>query len=110
MTGGTVVILGSFGYNIGAGMTGGEAFAYDPSHLLAGRLNAQLVEAGRVDEEQAPRLRDLLECHCELTGSSTAGALLDDWDAAVRRFRRIAPVGEVARIERANEGVIGAAR
>jgi glutamate synthase domain-containing protein 2/glutamate synthase domain-containing protein 1/glutamate synthase domain-containing protein 3 len=110
MTGGSVVILGSFGYNIGAGMTGGEAFIYDPSHLLAGRLNAQLVEAGRVDDERGQRLRDLIARHHELTGSSVAEGLLADWDAAVRQFRRVAPVGEVARIERANEGVIGAAR
>ncbi|HEV2310216.1 MAG TPA: glutamate synthase-related protein, partial [Acidimicrobiia bacterium] len=110
MTGGSVVILGSFGYNVGAGMTGGEAFVYDPSHLLAGRLNAQLVEAGRVDDERAQRLRDLLARHLELTGSAAAKRLLADWDASLPQFRRVAPVGEVARIERANEGVIGAAR
>ena len=110
MTGGSVVILGSFGYNIGAGMTGGEAFVYDPSHLLAGRLNPQLVEAGRVDDERAERLRDLVARHRELTGSVLAERLLTDWDASVRQFRWVAPVGEVARIERANEGVMGAAR
>ncbi len=110
MTGGSVVILGSFGYNIGAGMTGGEAFVYDPAHLLAGRLNPQLVEAGRLDDDAADRLLELIERHRELTGSTAAGGMLADWDATLRLFRRVAPVGEVARIERANEGVIGAAR
>ena len=110
MTGGTVVVLGSFGYNVGAGMTGGEVFVYDPAHLLAGRLNPQLVEAGRLDEEQAARLRHVVERHRELTGSPVAAGMLADWDATLDCFRRVAPVGEVARIERANEGVIGAAR
>ena len=110
MTGGTVVILGRFGYNLGAGMTGGEAFVYDREHLLASRLNAHLVDAGRLDDDQAAGLRYLLELHRELTGSDAAAAMLDDWDATLRSFRRVAPVGEVARIERANEGVITAAR
>ncbi|HEV3452311.1 MAG TPA: glutamate synthase-related protein [Acidimicrobiia bacterium] len=110
MTGGTVVILGSFGYNIGAGMTGGDAYVFDPARLLASRLNPQLVDAARLDDEQAAGLRYLVERHVELTGSPVAAALLEDWDATLRRCRRVAPVSEVARIERANEGVIGAAR
>ena len=52
MTGGTVVILGSFGYNIGAGMTGGEAFVYDPSHLLAARLQPP-ARGGRTRRRRA---------------------------------------------------------
>jgi glutamate synthase (ferredoxin) len=110
MTGGTVVVLGPFGYNLGAGMTGGKAFVYDPTHLLAGRLNPQLVEASLLDESEAAGLRYLVELHHELTGSATAAALLDNWDATLPRCWRVAPVGEVARIERANEGVLGAAR
>jgi len=110
MTGGTIVVLGSFGYNLGAGMTGGDAYVYDPAHLLGSRLNPQLVDAARLDDEQAAGLRYLVERHHELTGSSLASQLLEDWDATLRAFRRVAPVDEVARIERANEGVITAAR
>jgi hypothetical protein len=36
--------------------------------------------------------------------------MLADWDAALRCFWRVAPVDEVARIERANEGMLGAPR
>ncbi len=91
-------------------MTGGQAFVYDPARLLAGRLNAQLVDAALLDDAQAAGLRYLVERHRELTGSAKAGALLEDWDATLRAFWRVAPVGEVARIERANEGVLGSAR
>jgi glutamate synthase domain-containing protein 2/glutamate synthase domain-containing protein 1/glutamate synthase domain-containing protein 3 len=110
MTGGTCVILGPFGYNLGAGMTGGQAFVFDPDGLLAARLNPQLVEATKLDDPQAAELRFLLERHRELTGSTRAGQMLDDWDATQRSFWRVAPVDEVARIERANQNVIGAAR
>jgi glutamate synthase domain-containing protein 3 len=110
MTGGTVVILGEFGYNLGAGMTGGEAYVYDPNHLLVTRLNRQLVDATLLDDEQADTLAFLIECQRELTGSKLAAALLADWETHVRACWRVAPVSEVARIERANEGVLGAAR
>jgi glutamate synthase domain-containing protein 2/glutamate synthase domain-containing protein 1/glutamate synthase domain-containing protein 3 len=110
MTGGTVVILGDFGYNLGAGMTGGQAFVYDPEHLLVTRLNAQLVDATLVDDAQAEELRFLVECHRDVTGSERARTMLDDWDAYLVAFWRVAPVSEVDRIERANEGILGAAR
>jgi glutamate synthase (ferredoxin) len=110
MTGGTCVILGPFGYNLGAGMTGGQAFVFDPDGLLSARLNPQLVEASKLDDPQSAELRFLLERHRELTGSQRATEMLDDWDAALRSFWRVAPVDEVARIERANQNVIGAAR
>jgi glutamate synthase (ferredoxin) len=110
MTGGTCVVLGPFGYNLGAGMTGGQAFVFDPDGLLSARLNPQLVEPSKLDDPQAAELRFLLERHRELTGSPRAATMLDDWDASLRSFWRVAPVGEVARIERANQNVIGAAR
>jgi glutamate synthase (ferredoxin) len=110
MTGGTCVILGPFGYNLGAGMTGGQAFVFDPDGLLSARLNPQLVEASKLDDPQSAELRFMLERHKELTGSRRAGEMLDDWDVTLRSFWRVAPVDEVARIERANQNVIGAAR
>jgi glutamate synthase domain-containing protein 3 len=110
MTGGTVVILGDFGYNVGAGMTGGQTFVYDPYNLLAARLNRQLVDARVIDDAQAAELEFLVEEHRRLTGSVLADALLNDWAHALRSFWRVAPVTEVARIERANEGVLDTAR
>jgi glutamate synthase domain-containing protein 3 len=110
MTGGTVVILGPFGYNLGAGMTGGQAYVYDPEQTLATRLNRQLVDATIVDDAQAAELEFLVAAHRELTGSPLAGAMLVDWETTLHSFWRVAPVGEVARIERANEGVLGNAR
>jgi glutamate synthase (ferredoxin) len=110
MTGGTVVVLGGFGYNLGAGMTGGQAFVFDPDHLLVTRLNRQLVDATLLDDAQAADLRFLIECHRKLTGSARAATMLERWDEHLAAFWRVAPVSEVDRIERANEGILGAAR
>jgi hypothetical protein len=37
-----------------------------------------------------------------------AAALLADWDATIRSFWWVAPIDEVARIERSHEGMLGA--
>jgi glutamate synthase domain-containing protein 3 len=110
MTGGTVVILGEFGYNLGAGMTGGSVYVRDPDGALAIRLNRQLVDAARVGDEHAAALQFLVEAHAHLTGSDVARALLEEWHTMLGSFWRIAPLGEVARIERSNEATFGAAR
>src|SRR5206468_8261652 len=51
MTGGTVVVLGLVGQNLGAGMTGGEAYVYDPEAGLPARVNPELVDVTRPDDE-----------------------------------------------------------
>ena len=104
MTNGTVVILGPFGRNIGAGMTGGEAFVHDPARVLDVRLNGQLVVAEELDAVAAERLRVLVERHHEHTGSPRAARLLAEWPAAVAEFRLIRPKDEVGRIEAEAEG------
>ena len=70
MTGGLIVILGPVGYNLGAGMTGGQAFVWDPDGRLSSRLNTALVEAARPDDEMVEVLRWRIERHAELSGSA----------------------------------------
>lgn len=104
MTGGTVVVLGAVGRNVGAGMTGGELFLYDPDGSALEQLNEELVLAREPDDVELVYLRELIVAHAELTGSAVAARLLADWEQAVRSFRRVAPRDEVAAIERAHEG------
>jgi glutamate synthase domain-containing protein 3 len=108
MTGGTVIVLGPVGHNLGAGMTGGEAFVHDPEARLGNRLNPQLVQAVRPHAAQSAELRFLVERHREYTGSPLAAALLADWEATLRSFWWVAPIDEVARIELAQAGMLGA--
>jgi glutamate synthase domain-containing protein 3 len=110
MTSGTVVVLGPYGRNLGAGMSGGETYVHDPGGRLRVRLNAQLVEARRLDPDEATLLRSLVERHAELTGSAKASALLRRWDAASEEFWHVAPKAAVAEIQAAAEGTVGGAK
>jgi glutamate synthase (ferredoxin) len=112
MTGGTLVVLGPVGHNLGAGMTGGEVFVYDDGIGVPAMVNPELVDVHRLNgehqllAEQGLRLRGLIEEHATYTGSPAARAILDDWHAALHRFWRVAPKADVARIENAHEGTV----
>jgi glutamate synthase (NADPH/NADH) large chain len=88
MTRGTVVVLGAHGRNLGAGMTGGEAFLLEPDERL---VNPELVDLVELESEDEERLRHLLERHLRATGSLGAEALLAGTDELARRFRRLVP-------------------
>ena len=104
MTAGTVVILGDFGRNLGAGMSGGQAFVYDPDGHLDVRMNPDLVFAEPLGEAAAGNLRTLLEQHLELTRSPRAKAMLENWESTLSDFRRVHPRRNVARLEEEHEG------
>ncbi len=88
MTGGTVVVLGEIGLNVGAGMSGGELYILDPAGRLPLRLNTELVVAERGAGEE---LRALLDRHLRHTGSDRVAALLQRWDDTTQLFWRVSP-------------------
>jgi glutamate synthase (NADPH/NADH) large chain len=88
MTGGTAVILGPTGRNVGAGMSGGHAFVLD---LDASEVNGELVDVEPVSAEHAVTLRAIVERHAEFTDSTVASALLAEWPAALGRFSAVIP-------------------
>jgi glutamate synthase (NADPH/NADH) large chain len=88
MTGGRVVVLGSTGRNVGAGMSGGVAFVLD---LPTIRVNPEMVDLQEPSEADAGWLREVVTRHRDLTGSPRAAALLDDWDAQVGHFTKVMP-------------------
>ncbi|TMK18942.1 MAG: glutamate synthase subunit alpha, partial [Actinobacteria bacterium] len=110
MTGGTVMVLGPIGLNLGAGMTGGEAYLYDPSASVPARVNPELVEHHRPLPEQLDVVRALVARHAELTGSSRANAIIGDWETARQHFWRVAPKADVANISQKNEGTLRGAK
>jgi len=98
MTGGTVVILGRTGRNLGAGMSGGTAYVLDlrPAALnLQGAAGELLLSP--LDDEDAVLVESLVRRHLEETDSPLARELLDDWGAARGRFTKILPT-EFARM------------
>ncbi len=102
MTNGTVVVLGPVGRNFGAGMSGGDAYVYDPAGELPLRLNEDLVGAARVGADAD--LRALLERHVRYTASELAATLLEAWEQAVADFWHVTPKADVATIEDEHEG------
>ena len=97
MTGGVVVVLGSTGRNVAAGMTGGVAFLLDEADGLAARLNHESVELLPLSTpEQEALLRPLLESHRSLTGSDKAAEILAGWSSWKNRFKVLVPASEKA--------------
>jgi len=95
MTGGVVVILGSVGRNVGAGMTGGVGYFWDPNEGLEERLNGEIVKMQRVSSvEGEAQLKTIIERHFELTGSERAEEILNNWDAELANFWQVYPPSE----------------
>ena len=60
MTGGVVTVLGTPGYNFGAGMTGGFAYVLDMDNKFVDRYNTELVEIHRITREAMEAYRNFL--------------------------------------------------
>jgi glutamate synthase (ferredoxin) len=109
MTGGVVVVLGSTGRNVGAGMTGGVTFLLDEDGGLASRINPETVAlCDLTTAEQEAILLPLLETHRELTGSSRATEILADWSSWKSRFKVLVPPSEKAAMGLAEREAVAA--
>ncbi|SOD73443.1 glutamate synthase domain-containing protein 2 [Jatrophihabitans sp. GAS493] len=86
MTGGVAVILGPTGRNLGAGMSGGQAFILDLDEAL---VNPELVDVGALSETESRQLLAIVTAHFDQTASEVARALLADWPGAVDRFSSV---------------------
>ncbi len=92
MTGGVVVVLGPVGENFAAGMTGGDAFVYDPEAKLAAVTNRESVLLGRfLDADAEATCRALVADHVNATKSVFAQSILDNWDVERGRFVHVLP-------------------
>jgi len=95
MTGGLIVVLGSAGRNIGAGMTGGIAYFLDEDNTLLSKLNNEIVSAQKiVTQEGEDQLKNILELYEIKTKSVKAKLILDSWSIFVSKFWQIVPPSE----------------
>jgi glutamate synthase domain-containing protein 3 len=106
MTNGTVVILGTTSFNIGAGMTGGEVFITKGSERF---INGEYVTAAPLNASAEERLRAILEDYLEGTESSTAKGVLAQWETLRHEFRWLLPNKVAAQMRAEAEGASGAA-
>jgi glutamate synthase (NADPH/NADH) large chain len=88
MTGGRVVVLGTIGRNMAAGMSGGIAYVLglDPA-----KVNKDMVELQRLEPEDLAWLHDVVTRHAKYTDSTVARSLLSDWPRRSAQFTKIMP-------------------
>ncbi|MEQ8496197.1 MAG: glutamate synthase large subunit, partial [Gammaproteobacteria bacterium] len=92
MTGGVVVIIGATGRNFAAGMSGGEAFIYDPDGVFPGRCNPEMVDLEALESEQDEEIvKRLLKNHVRYTQSTVAQRILERWGRNKSRFVKVMP-------------------
>jgi glutamate synthase (NADPH/NADH) large chain len=92
MTGGRVVILGPTGRNFAAGMSGGVAYVLDDINALRIRTNLGTVELEPLVEPQdIAEVLALVTSHAELTKSTVAQELLQNWPSSLARFVKVIP-------------------
>lgn len=100
MTGGTVAILGEFGDNFAAGMTGGMAFVWDEKDAMPTAVNPDSVILQRI---QTPYwlnvFKSLVQEHYDATHSPRARDILEDFDTEVKKVYQIVPKEMINRLE-----------
>ena len=95
MTGGFVCVLGKTGYNFGSGMTGGFAYVLDLDNTFVDRVNHELVEIQRINNEAMEAYRSHLQRvlaeYVAETASEWGRNLLDNLDDYLRKFWLVKP-------------------
>jgi len=101
MTGGVVVVVGTTGRNVGAGMTGGIAYFWDEDGQFQSRLSQEQLTVQRV-QAGAQQLRELLEMSFRYTGSRRVKTILDRWEEYLPQFWQVVPPSELSSPEAQN--------
>ena len=93
MTGGVAVILGPTGRNLGAGMSGGVAYIYKlrADHVNHEALSACELHLNEVQDQDAVKLRNLLEQHVSETDSALAKSILQNFESELENFTCVLP-------------------
>nr|QVQ56700.1 glutamate synthase [Erythrocystis saccata] len=95
MTGGLIVVLGSAGRNIAAGMTGGLAYFLDEEQDFMSKVNLEIVQVKKIlTKEAEDQLLHLIELYEIKTKSLKARKILNNWDYYINRFWQIIPPSE----------------
>jgi glutamate synthase (ferredoxin) len=95
MTGGVIVVLGSVGRNVGAGMTGGLAYFLDEQGNFEPKVNPEIVKIQRIcTAEGEKQLKDLIANHVAKTASKKGQLILNNWASYLPKFWQVVPPSE----------------
>ena len=99
MTGGVVTVLGTFGKNFGAGMSGGVAYLLDETDSFGVLHNPEMIKSEKVtDPEDINQLQKLVTDHLEKTESLRAKDILDNWDTYLPLFVKVTSKAEPVQV------------
>ena len=92
MTGGVAVVLGKFGRNFAAGMSGGIAYLYSEDGTFdEKKFNLEMVELEDLQKGDLDSLRELLQNHLDNTNSPRAKEILIKWSISSKKFIKVMP-------------------
>lgn len=91
MTGGRALILGPTGRNFAAGMSGGLAWVYDPDNTFTENCNTEMVDLDPLSAKDKEQVVTLLRKHVQITGSTVAKSLLENWETSLLQFVKVFP-------------------
>ncbi len=95
MTGGVIVVLGKTGRNVGAGMTGGLAYFLDEDDSFLAKVNPENAKPQRIQSPVGEQqLQELIQAHCDRTGSQKATTILENWSTYLPKFWQLVPPSE----------------
>jgi glutamate synthase domain-containing protein 2/glutamate synthase domain-containing protein 1/glutamate synthase domain-containing protein 3 len=99
MTGGVVAVLGTFGKNFGAGMSGGVAYLLDDTNAFGQLHNSEMIKGDAVtDPEDINQLKKLVSDHFEKTESLRAKDILDNWATYLPQFVKVTSKAEPVQV------------
>jgi glutamate synthase (NADPH/NADH) large chain len=91
MTGGKALIIGKTGRNFAAGMSGGIAWIYDIDGDFVDNCNQEMVDLDPLSPQDEEQIIKLLRKHHQLTQSSVAQFLIDNWGNESAKFIKVFP-------------------
>ncbi|MGB1404921.1 MAG: hypothetical protein ACPG6F_04565, partial [Flavobacteriaceae bacterium] len=92
MTGGVAVVLGEFGRNFAAGMSGGIAYLYSEDGTFdEKKFNLEMVELEDLQQSDIESLQVLLQNHLDYTKSPKAKTILENWSKSSKNFIKVMP-------------------
>lgn len=92
MTGGIAVILGDFGRNFAAGMSGGIAYLHSEDGTFdEKKFNLEMVELEDLQDSDRTTIQGLLQNHVDYTKSPKAKSILKNWPESSKNFIKVMP-------------------
>ena len=98
MINGAILNLGEFGKGFCTGMSGGNAYQYDPNNRLKTLSDMSSIEIRSLTEESDVSnsheqfILHMLEQHIEYTNSNKAKEILNNWNSERKHFKFVVPL------------------